>query len=196
MEYSAGMMSHMYWFAETRITANHVLKELSKNEIRDLAINQNIYQMNNTSRISRNFSTIYNRIECMPHDLVYAIVNADISTAKLLVLISMMKTDRLFFEFVYEVFRERILLGEKCIELRNIVSFFHIKSTQSEIVESWSDSTKNKLKRVYIRSLYEAGLIKSVNNREIIIPLVDYKMRKQFEENDMMTYLNAITGEN
>ncbi|MDY3908989.1 MAG: BrxA family protein [Eubacterium sp.] len=43
---------------------------------------------------------------------VFAFVETK-KTAELLTLISIMLTDKLFFEFVHEVYREKIILGEK-----------------------------------------------------------------------------------
>lgn len=45
MEYSAGLMSHMFWLAETRITAEKMCDGLSQDAIRELAVGENIYQM-------------------------------------------------------------------------------------------------------------------------------------------------------
>lgn len=47
---------------------------------------------------------------------VFAFVETK-KTAELLTLISIMLTDKLFFEFVHEVYREKIILGEKTIDV-------------------------------------------------------------------------------
>ena len=52
-----------------------------------------------------------------------------------------MKTDRLFFEFMYEVFRNKIILGDYSFKDRDINIFFQDKKSQSEIVDNWADST-------------------------------------------------------
>jgi len=44
--------------------------------------------------------------------------------------------------------------------------------------------------------LFEAGVLSSTTEeRNIIIPPVDYKLRKLLEVNNLKVYLNAITGE-
>jgi hypothetical protein len=44
--------------------------------------------------------------------------------------------------------------------------------------------------------LFEAGVLNSATGeRKIIIPPVDYKLRKLLEDNNLKPYLNAITGE-
>jgi hypothetical protein len=63
-------------------------------------------------------------------------------------------------------------------------------------VAKWIDTTINKLERCYLGILREAGLVKIENDkRKIIIPHIDYNLRKQLTENELTPYLNAVTGE-
>ena len=42
MRYSAGIMSYSFWYLETRTTAKYMVNGLSKSEISDLAINDQV----------------------------------------------------------------------------------------------------------------------------------------------------------
>ena len=107
-----------------------------------------------------------------------------------------MKTELLFFEFVHEVHRQAIILGENQITDRAINTFFDVKKAQSEIVREWTEGSIKKLKQCYIKMLFEAGVLQiAKKERKIIIPPVDYKLRKLLEDNNLKAYLNAITGE-
>lgn len=195
MEYSAGT-SRLFWLSETRKTAELLLNGLSTTEIKELAIKENIYQIRAEDRIRRIASVTLKRLESLPEILVKQLVSSDIGTAKLLVLISNMKTDRLFFEFVHEVHRQAILLGENIITDRAVNAFFDSKIAQSEVVAKWTESAIIKLKQTYIKILHEAGVLSSVKGeRKIITPVVDYKTRQVLMEHHLMVYLNALTGE-
>ncbi len=195
MEYSAGT-SRLFWLSETRKTAELLLNGLSKTEIKELAIKENIYQIRADDRMRRIASVTLNRLESLPETLVQQLVSGHIGTAKLLVLISIMKTDRLFFEFVYEVHRQAIILGENIITDRAVNAFFDSKIAQSEVVAKWTESAIKKLKQTYIKILDEAGMLSSVKGeRKIITPVVDYKTRQLLIENHLVVYLNALTGE-
>ena len=101
----------------------------------------------------------------------------------------------LFFEFVYEVFREKIKLGEKKLEDKDLNLFFDNKLSQSEIVQKWSDSGIKKLKNCYVKLLAEAGLLSDTKgNREIIPALINYKVADELVKADMEVYLNAVKG--
>ena len=196
MEYSAGMVSRLFWLSETRKTADFFIIGKNKNEIKDLAVKENIYQVRAEDRALRIVSMTLKRLASLPDNLIDQIANGDIGTVKLLVLISIMKTDLLFFEFVHEVHRQAIILGENKITDRAINTFFDVKKDQSEVVARWSESAIKKLKRCYTRMLFEAGILdNATGERKIIIPPIDYKLRKLLDDNNLKTYLNAITGE-
>ncbi|MHA0855673.1 DUF1819 family protein [Paenibacillus sp. CMAA1364] len=196
MEYSAGTVSTLFWLLETRKTANLMVEGISKDEIKRLAYEENLYQVNADARKRRIFGVVVKRLGAMPDCLVNQIATADIATVKLLVLISILKTDLLFFDFLHEVHRHAIILGENLITNRAIHSFFDEKKAQSEIVSRWSDSSIKNLKQCYTKMLFEAGVLSDASTeRKIIIPSVDYKLRKVLEDNNLKAYLNAITGE-
>ena len=196
MEYSAGMVSSLFWLSETRKTAQLLKDGNDVNAIRVLAQTENIYQVKNEIRARKMANVIIKRLHSLPVDCLELIVTADIATVKLIILISIMKTDRLFFEFIHQVYRLAILLGEKIITDRAINGFFDEKKQQNETVAAWTEITTKKLKQQYIKNLLEAGVIQNeAEQRKIIIPLVDYKLRKELEDHGFKPYLNAITGE-
>jgi len=196
MKYSAGIVSHAFWLSETRKTAELLVAGEDLKQIRFLAQTENIYQVKNETRALRIANAIVQRLESLPKVLMEQIANSDIGTAKLLILISIMKTDLLFFEFMHEVYRPAILLGEYIITDRAINSFFDEKKAQSEIVANWTEETIKRIKQCYIKLMVEAGVLnKKADERKIIIPLVDYNLRKQMEDNGLTSYLNAVTGE-
>ena len=50
MEYSASGVKYLLWFVETRETAR-LLKDHSPDEVREMVLNENIYQQKDHSRI-------------------------------------------------------------------------------------------------------------------------------------------------
>ena len=42
MDYSAGIMSHSFWYLETKNTAEYLVEDISKKELMDLSLNENI----------------------------------------------------------------------------------------------------------------------------------------------------------
>lgn len=194
MEYSAGMVSQVFAFVETKKIAEMMAAGMSKEEIRDNVMSENIFQLKNVTRLRRTFNYVYKRLESLPDGAVHLLVKVDNDNAKLMTLISIMITDKLFFEFVYEVYRGKIILGEKMIEDRDMNVFFDNKSAQSEEVSSWSESAITKLKRCYLKNLADAGLLESTKTREIKHALVNYRIEELFSRNGMGAYICAVKG--
>lgn len=194
MKYSAGLISKSYWFLESKKTAKYMLEGLSRKEIVELAITDNIYQVESDYRSKTIANAIYSRLDSLPKTLLEAIVNSDITTSKILVLISIMKTDRLFFEFMHEVFRNKIITRELSIKERDLNIFFDEKKIQSEIIDKWVYTTIRSLKSGYLKMITESGLY-NYESKEIILPILDYRIKQLLLDNDLAPYLYAITGE-
>ena len=194
MNYSAGMVSQVFAFVETKQTAELMAAGMSKDEIKDKVIGENLYQLRNETRLRRTFNYVYNRLSSLPDGAVELLVKVDNENAKLLTLIAIMNTDRLFFEFVYEVYRCKVILGEKTIEVRDINGFFDDKAAQSEEVAGWSEAGIQKLKNCYMKNLADAGLIESTKARVIRHALVNYRIEELLHSNGMDAYINAVKG--
>lgn len=196
MEYSAGMVSRPFWYIETKKTAKYLIESKDAKEIKEIVVTENIYQAPSEDRSTQIFNTVVRRLSGLDDFLIDYIVNADIARSKLIVLLSVMKTDRLFFEFMYEVFRGKLILGDFILKDRDISNFFDIKKSQSEVVSKWTDATITKLKRCYARLLFEAGLINNSSGDRTITPVImDYKVSSYLKEHNMSALLCAITGE-
>ena len=60
MEYSAGIMSHSFWYLETKSTAEYLAEDISKKELMELSLNEQIL-LNETRAI---LSLIYRSYLC------------------------------------------------------------------------------------------------------------------------------------
>lgn len=105
MEYSAGMVSDLFWLSETRKTAELLITGKTLKEIQLLAQDENIYQVKSEDRVRRITNETIKRLQSLPNVLVDRIADGDIASAKILILICIMKTDLLFLS-----------LCMKCIE--------------------------------------------------------------------------------
>lgn len=194
MVYSAGMVSQVFAFVETKQTAELMAAGMSKEEIKEKVQDENLYQLKNETRLGRTFNYVYNRLASLPKGAVELLLKVDNENAKLLTLIGIMNTDKLFFEFVYEIYRGKVILGEKTIEDRDINGFFDDKAAQSDEVAGWSESGIKKLKNCYIKNLADAGLIESTKTKVIKHALVNYRIEELLHNSGMDAYINAIKG--
>ena len=196
MEYSASGVKYLLWFVETRETAR-LLKDHSPDEVREMALNENIYQQKDRSRIINEYGCIMRRLQAIPESLSSMLLDTDVATAKIIVLVSAMASDRLLFELMHEVYRPKIHLGEEEWKDADLNIFFSSKADQSDLISGWTEATIKKLKQAYTRCLLEAGALKkeSAKIKRIQKLYIDPELRQILLEESMGDYLYAITGE-
>jgi len=112
-------------------------------------------------------------------------------------ILSYILSDRMFFELMYEVYREKLRLGDEEFKDSDLNIFFSAKATQDQTVASWTEATVKKLKGTYAKFLVEAGILRKVSYRgkEVVRPYIDLELRDILLRNKMDKYLFALTGE-
>lgn len=196
MQYNSNLLRDSFWLNETRKTAELILEGLSKEEIMDLSLNENIFGQNSERRKRDIVQTMYKRLNDFPEEILEYFLRVDVTSAKIFVLISILRNDRLFFEFMYEVFREHILIGNYILRGRDFDIFFNNKATQNEKVDSWSESNIYRLSSRYRTVLNEAGVLdNSGDDKQIIVPFVDLRLKNMLIEKGFGPFVFVITGE-
>lgn len=196
MKYSAGIKNISFWLLESKLTAEYILDGLSKDEILDLSLNENIYQVESQYKVKDIPNRLYARLKDFSDESLTYFINCDVNSSNLFIIIAILRKDKLFFEFVHEVYREHILLGNYTLKQSDFDIFFFNKSNQSEIIANWTEETVYRVQRQYRFLLKEAGLIEKYDDEyKIIIPFIDYRLKDLMIKENLTPYLNAITGE-
>ena len=187
--YSASAVKVSFWFAEFRKVMQMLDRGYSMSEIRELNLRENIFSASTPLRAKQIFQTVSGRVLAL-------FLSSDLATQKLIALVAAMAYDELFFDFVYEVVREKMIMGNDQLTDSDIRVFFKEKQEQDESVARWTDATFVRLAKCYKTMLYEAGIInKDVGARIIIPPIVDPQLQGWLEDHGMTRYANALTGE-
>ena len=196
MEYSAAGVKYQLWFIEMKETIK-LYKKLGWEETKRIIIEENIYQQKAKDRITSEFGCIKRRVEALPEDICEYMLTADVSTAKLIALIANMSIDKLLFEVMYELYREKIRLEEEEIAVIQVDNLFEEKAKQDDVVASWTEASSKKLRQMYLKAMADAGVIRkeSLNSRIITKPYVEQELRDLLIKNNMESYLYALTGE-
>lgn len=192
--YRSSIKATSFLFIETKKAARLILKGFSTFEIKNMAIEENIFQMKSRARKKEVASITLRRLKCLDKFLLNRLVNEDIETSKQIVIYAIMKTDRLFFEFMSEVYKDKNILKERYIVDSDLNVYFQRKREQNDRVAVWKEYTFYKLKQVFIRILYESGFIKNrKDEKEINIPIIDYELAQHLKEIGDGLYLDAMS---
>ena len=194
-EYSAGMVKLSFWFAEFRKVVEILSNGKTLPEIKQMNIQENIFSAPTQARAIQIFNTVSTRVKGLDSSFYAVFAKSDISTQKFIALIAVMQTDSLFFDFVYEVYREKLILGIDELADSDVGIFFKNKQLQSEKVAKWTDYTLKRLGTCYKTMLMEAGLIdQGTGTRKILKPILDKALEECLKVNGMETTLRALTG--
>lgn len=196
LQYTSILKSRPYLYLELKKAIDLIIRGSSIDYIKTKAIEENIFAVNTDARKREIASTVVNRIKVLDDFTMDKIVNGNLQTSKQLALYSILKTDRLFFEFMTEVYKEKILLNDMNLTDKDFNIFFRRKAEQSEKIASWKDYTFYKLVQVYKRILTEAGFIRN-NKKEIeILPqIMEEEVMEHLKNIGDLSYLEAMLGE-
>ncbi|NMB27652.1 MAG: DUF1819 family protein [Tissierellia bacterium] len=195
-KYSSTLKSISYLYPEMKKASMLISKGYSLEKAKEKAIEDNIFMINSESRKRQIASTVINRMKILDDFLIEKIAYGDLDTSKQIVLYSILKTDRLFFEFFQEVFKEKITLKDNIITDKDFNLFFQSKREQSEQINSWTEYTVRKLKQVYKYILVESNLAeRKKKDLYITRPLMDRSIVLYLKDKGDTIYIQSMLGE-
>ncbi len=194
-EYSAGATKYSFWFMEFRNEVKLLSEGKTFEEIRELCKTENIFVSVTPERALLTYNAVTARIKALGDSFYPVFMNGDVATQKLFALAAMMVNDTLFFDFVYEVIREKMIIGSNEYTQSDLNIFFKDKQLQCEKMVGWSETTLGKLSRNYKTYLYEAGVTdKAKDVRKIFKPILEPDMERWLIDNDMKPIVKALSG--
>ncbi|MCD8174749.1 MAG: DUF1819 family protein [Phascolarctobacterium sp.] len=194
-EYSAGAVKLSFWFMEFRKVVELRGEGKTYEDIKQLSQEENLFATSTPARVKQICSTVTTRVQSLDDSFYPVFSESDLSTQKLFNLAAVMTSDTLFFDFVYEVVREKMIIGSNELADSDVRIFFKDKQQQNEKVAEWTDITLNRLGRCYKTMLYEAGITdKAKETRKIFRPILDPMFERWLNEHDMGVLVKALTG--
>ncbi|WP_462406684.1 DUF1819 family protein [Gracilibacillus sp. Marseille-QA3620] len=192
LEYSAILTGASFLLYELKQVLKLKKEGLSDAEIKKKVIEDNIFEYRVTSSLKRAVPSVIRRANAIDETFQDLILNSPLEVGKIINLYAIMKTDKLFFEFMNEVIREKLDSNNYLLEKKDLNCFFITKAEQNEKMAKWTELTINKLKQVYMTLLYEAGLLRDKKSGELSRLLVDEDIRCHLTYIGDIAYLKAM----
>jgi len=193
-QYSSNLAGALYMYFELKQVANLTLDGLSSLEITAKVRNENLFQLTTNKSLDKLLSATLKRIAVLDEIMLNLLVHSSLHTSKLVALIAILKTNRLFMEFIEEVYLEKTRLGEQELEAKDFRIFFNNKVEQSPQLAAWQQSTIKKLSQVYSKILFEAGLINNTRLKRLTPPSVEEELLVHLRKIGDHRIINAMTG--
>lgn len=196
MKYSAGAVSKGFWFQEFKKYNLLLNKGLKDKEIKKMQEEENILLAPSKEYGEKMINEVSKRTRALSKEIYTMFSNLSVSDQKILNILGIMMTDRLFFEYMYEVYRDKIITGNLKFDDSDTRIFLKNKSEQSEKVSNYKSYTKKRLASTYKTYLKEANLIVEENNSLIVKkPILDINLEKAMRNERLYPYLRVFLGE-
>jgi len=185
--YSAVMTREQFLFYETRTTARLLCEGLSREEVAERVIQDNLFQYPTEKMIKRMVQTCLKRLDALEDEtLVQAIAAQPSDVAKQICLYAMMRQYRLMWDFMLTVVGNKYRLLDTSFGKIDLNTFFLHLQEQDDGVATWSEETIEKLKQVLKRILIENEYLDSMNadhiNPVLISPILENAIRAAGQE--------------
>lgn len=192
LEYSATLTGASFSFLELKKVLKLKREGLSDSDIKKKVFEENLFQYEIKTSMKSVFPSVMRRANALDEELQQMVLEEQLELGKIINLYAIMKTDRLFFEFMNEVVREKLEMNNYLLEKKDINTFFIIKSEQNEKMAKWTEKTVAKLKQVYIKLLYEAGMIMDKKTGELNRLIIDEGLKSHLKVIGDTAYLKAM----
>lgn len=194
LKYNASLTGESFLYFEMRETATLILSGLSEEEIKEKIYKENIYQYKTKNRIYKRIAAVKKRLVLLDTYLLRLLSEGLSETGKTITLFTIYKTNRLFYEFMEEVVKEKLIMGQNYLEDMDISLFFQRKAEEDETAASWQESTVKKLKNVIKNILIETEILRrdKTLQRKILHP----ELKAHLLDKGERRFLDCIEGIN
>ncbi|MCL2361206.1 MAG: DUF1819 family protein [Defluviitaleaceae bacterium] len=192
LPYTSSIKDMPLMFLEMRRTALLLCEGMSPGEIIFMSMDKNIYQLEKEKRRRDVPLRMINRLLTISSPLVEILAKGSTDDAKLVALLALVKSDRLLFEYLYEVFLSKHEIGYDTISDRDFEEFTNRKAQDNNTIANWSSGNLKSLRGKIKGILCDAGIAKRAKEGlRIQRPLASANLLNLLDEEDSI-YARAM----
>jgi hypothetical protein len=193
--YSAGMVSKPFCYIEFKKVAELLASGASYDDIKRNALSKHLFDVKKEYRAKEIYNIVTARAKTLGDDGIKLFGQCDLQTKKLIALVAALNVERILYEFLHEVYQEKLVLGEKEFSELDSRVFFKNKREQSETIARWTDRTIHKLRNSILNYMTDAGLLLKVGDIiQITPPIPSEEFKAYLFRAGKGHYLAAMTG--
>lgn len=193
--YSSAIKKTPFKYVISKKISKLMLDKLDRNEVYDKCYNGNYIEIDSLERRREIANVIYERLLELDNFLLEQLYNGDIVTSKFILVYAIAKNDSLFFDFLFEVYREALLGNKNYISIDDFEMFFDSKKESDAIVSKWGKFTIDQLAKGYRNILVESGLgIRVKRNIEVTRAMIHPAVEEHIRLIGDNEFLQALLG--
>jgi len=156
--YSSAIKKTPFKYPIAKKIAKLMLDGLDYDDIYQRCFEENYVEIESLERRREVTNVLYKRLCSLDSYLLSEFYNGDIATSKFILVYAIAKTDRLFFDFLFEKYREALLSEERqYLSIDDFDEFFEEKKQEDLVVSKWGKFTLQCLTKGYRNILVESG---------------------------------------
>lgn len=190
--YSSSLTGASFLFFELRQVLHLKVQGINDAEIRDKVRAENLFQYKRLTSLKPSLPSILRRANTLDDTLRHMALEKPVETGKVINLYAIMKTDRLFFEFMNEVIREKLERSDYQLERKDVNVFITSKAEQDATVAGWTEKTVDRLKQAYFKVLFDAGILRNRQTGELSRILMDQELKSHLMSIGDRGYVRAM----
>jgi len=191
-KYSASLTGEPLQFFESKVVAQFLTKRLSFEEIKSKIYDENLFNYKTKKSVFKRVASVYRRLKNLDPFLIELVAEASSADARVVVLYSIMRTNRLFYEFMTEVVRIKFLQMDYLISTKDLNRFFEGKKEQSQEITHLHEYTIHKLEQVLLKILKETSLLSEESPPMLQRIIISNNLREFFLKNNEKIFLECI----
>ena len=157
--YSSAIKKTPYKYSIAKIIGKLIHDGLDYDEIYKKCFDENYVEIESLERRREVTNVIYNRLCSLDDFLLKEFYNSDVATSKYILVYAIAKTDTLFFDFLFERYRDALMNPERhYLSIDDFDNFFESKKQVDLTVAKWGDFTLQCLTKGYRNIIVESGL--------------------------------------
>ena len=192
LEYSCTLTGASFLFFELKQVLHLKEQGLQDSEIKEQIRAENLFGYKVKSSIKRSLPSVLRRINALDDTLRQIVLEKPVEMGKVVNLYAIMKTDRLFFEFMNEVVREKLERNDYQLERKDVNVFITSKAEQDATVAGWTEKTVDRLKQAYFKVLFDAGILRNRQTGELSRILMDQELKSHLMSIGDKGYVRAM----
>ena len=194
--YSSAIKKTPFKYTISKKIAKLMLDGMDRNEVYKKCFDENYIEIDSVERRREITNVIYERLLQLDKFLLEQLYDGDVVTSKFILAYAIAKNDSLFFDFLFEVYREALLSERNYISIDDFETFFETKKESDIIVSKWGQFTLDQLSKGYRNILVESGLGKRVKKTIVVEKAIIHpEVQEHLELIHDKEYLQALLGE-
>lgn len=185
------------FYQETKRINQLLLDGATQEEIMNKVVEQDFLQLSSLAQRKTVGNELVYRLTLIDKTMQEMIQQEDNQTSKTLVVYSIICADRLFQEFVREIYLDKLVTLHSELSKKEVIRFFERKAQTNEIVGKWKEYTYDRLARSFLQVLNEAGWINEIkkSHYQIEKPFISTRARNYLKKEGYTPAVEVVLGE-